>query len=106
MLENGMIFYVENPKLQQQKTAPGTINNKWLQQVAGYKVNIRQFIFYIPAINKWNFNKIKIPFTPSTPKIKCLGINLTNLCPDLRLLKQMNPWGMQRAQILWRPHHL
>lgn len=32
MLENGMIFYVENPKIQQQKTAPGTINNKWLQQ--------------------------------------------------------------------------
>jgi len=32
MLENGMIFYVENPKIQQQKTAPRTINNKQLQQ--------------------------------------------------------------------------
>lgn len=41
-----MIFYVENPKIQQQKTAPGTINNKrFYSKVAEYKVNICQFIF-------------------------------------------------------------
>ena len=53
-LENGMIFYIENPKLQQQKTAPGTINYKrFYSKVTEYKVNICQFIFfYIPAINK------------------------------------------------------
>lgn len=55
MLENGMIFYVENPKLQQQEQLLELLIISDYSKVAGYKVNIHQFIFYIPAINKVEF---------------------------------------------------
>ena len=51
MLENG-IFLCRKSKNSTTKNSSSHYNNK----VAEYKVNICQFMFYIPAINKWNFN--------------------------------------------------
>ena len=57
-----MIIYVENPRIRENVEVIHVIDQS---KVAGYKRKVQsQFLFYILAMNKWNWKQINtIPFT-------------------------------------------
>ena len=58
--------------------------DKWIQQVAGYKINIQKSTVLLYTNNKiLGESKTKIAFKITTEKIKYLGINLTKEMKDI-----------------------
>jgi hypothetical protein len=82
LFTDDMILYLKDPKNSTQKP-PETINN--FSKVAGYKINLQKSVAFLYTNNEQTekeYRKI-ISFTIATPKIKCLGVNLTKVVNDL-----------------------
>ena len=77
-----MILYVENPKDANRKLLE-LINE--FSKVAGYKINTQKSVAFLYTKNKRSQREIKetIPFTITSKRIKCLGINLPKEAKDL-----------------------
>ena len=77
-----MMLYIENPKDATRKLLE-LINE--FGKVAGYKINARKSFAFLYTNNERSEREIKetIPFTITTKRIKCLGINLPKEAKDL-----------------------
>ena len=77
-----MTLYIENPKDATRKLLE-LINE--FGKVAGYKINARKSFAFLYTNNERSEREIKetIPFTITTKRIKCLGINLPKEAKDL-----------------------
>ena len=81
-----MILYIENPKDSTQKLLK-LINE--FSKVAGYKINIQKLVAFLYSNNEILEEEYKntVSFKIAPPKIKYLGINLTNEVKDLYTAK-------------------
>ena len=75
LFANGMILYVENPKVTTRKLLD--LINAY-SKVADYKINTQKSLAFLYNNNEKTEREIKetIPFTIATKRIKYLGINL------------------------------
>ena len=83
-----MIVYIENSTdtTHTHTHTHKTRTNQWIDQIAGYKINIQKSVTF-PYTNNENHQEEKlkkiIPFTIASQKRKYLGINLTKEVKDL-----------------------
>ena len=77
-----MILYIENPKGATRKLLE-LISE--FGKVAGYKINAQKSLSFLYTNDEKSESEIKktLPFTITTKRIKCLGINLPNETKDL-----------------------
>ena len=70
-----MILYIENP-IDATRRLLELINE--FSKVAGYKINTQKSVAFLYTNNKRSEREIKekIPFSITSKRIKCLGINL------------------------------
>ena len=82
LFADDMILYIENPKDATRKLLE-LINE--FAKVAGYKINAQKSLAFLYTNNEKSEREIKetIPFTITTKRIKCLGINLPKEVKDL-----------------------
>ena len=82
LFADDMIVYIENPKAVTRKLLE-LINE--LGKVAGYKTNIKKSVAHLYTNNERSERDIKktIPFTNTSKRTNCLGINLPKEARDL-----------------------
>ena len=102
LFADDMILYIENPKDATRKLLE-FINV--FGKVAGYKINTQKSLTFLYTKNERSEREIKetIPFTITSKRIKCLGLNLLKEVKDLYsenykiLMKEIkddtNRWG-------------
>ena len=82
LFADDMILYIENPEDATRKLLE-LISE--FSKVAGYKINASKSLAFLDTNNEKSEKKIKetLPFTITTKRIKCLGINLPKEAKDL-----------------------